>query len=117
MQVLSEGQRLNHNLYGMGEVIASDPDRTSIEFDEHGTKLFVTSLMKAELIGEAPAKKAKVRRKRRAKVTAAAPTPNPSNVTVATPKQGALRRAAKIRAVPMQRATRRAPARRRGARQ
>lgn len=75
MQVLSEGQRLNHGQYGMGEVIASDPERTSIEFDDHGTKLFVTGLMKAELVGEAPPKRTKVRRRRKAKVTVAAPTP------------------------------------------
>lgn len=80
MQVLSEGQRLNHGLYGMGEVISSTPERTAIEFDEHGPKLFVTTLMKAELVGEAPAKRTKVRRRRKAKapVAIAAPVPAPA---------------------------------------
>jgi hypothetical protein len=75
MQVLSEGQRLKHDRYGMGEVVASDADRTSIEFDDHGAKLFVTSLMKAELVGEAPPKRTKVRRRRKAKIAVAVTVP------------------------------------------
>lgn len=72
MQVLSEGQYIKHEQYGMGVVMSSDPERTSIEFESHGRKLFVTSLMNAELVGETPAKPIKIRRRRKAPVARAA---------------------------------------------
>jgi hypothetical protein len=101
MQVLSEGQRLKHDQYGMGEVLASDPERTSIDFDDHGTKLFVTSLMKAELIGEAPPKRTKVRRRRKAKVTVATAAPTaPPALRQPTPRPTAKRRVARAVARP-----------------
>lgn len=65
MQVLSEGQRLNHPQYGLGVVKESDAERTTIDFDEHGEKKFVTSMMTAELIGEPPAKPVRARSHRR----------------------------------------------------
>src|SRR5215467_5950346 len=55
VQVMQEGQTIKHGVYGLGIVTASDPERTSVDFDDHGLKLFVTSMMTAELIGEAPA--------------------------------------------------------------
>ena len=55
MQVMAEGQTVKHETYGLGIVTASDQERTAIDFDDHGPKLFVTSIMVAELIGEAPA--------------------------------------------------------------
>ena len=54
MQVLSNGQQIKHEQYGLGVVTESDAEHTAIDFDDHGRKLFVTSLMTAELIGEAP---------------------------------------------------------------
>ena len=54
MQILSSGQQIKHNQYGLGVVTESDSERTAIDFDDHGRKLFVTSLMTAELIGDAP---------------------------------------------------------------
>jgi len=71
VQVLSRGQCLRHDQYGLGVVIESDPERTSIDFDDHGTKLFVTTMMKAELLGEAPPQKAKARRRRAPKARVA----------------------------------------------
>ncbi len=68
MQVLSTGQQVKHEQYGMGTVTESDAERTAIDFDDHGRKLFVTSIMNAELIGEAPANPTKT--KRRARKTA-----------------------------------------------
>ncbi len=65
MQVLQEGQNIKHEQYGMGVVTASDPERTSIDFEDYGSKLFVTSLMTAELVGEAPASYTKPRRRRK----------------------------------------------------
>ena len=67
MQTLSMGQQVKHEQYGLGVVTESDNERTAIEFDDHGRKLFVTSLMNAELIGEAPVNP--VRPKRRSRKT------------------------------------------------
>lgn len=71
MQVMQEGQTVKHELFGLGIVTASDSDRTSIDFDDHGSKLFVTSMLSAELIGEAPATPPKTKRRRKASTAAA----------------------------------------------
>ena len=63
MRSMGEGQQLKHDLYGLGTVTQSDSERTTIDFDDYGKKLFVTSLMTAELIGEAPAVPPRRRRK------------------------------------------------------
>lgn len=65
MQAMQEGQTIKHEVYGMGIVTSSDQDRTAVDFDEHGPKLFVTSMMTAELIGEAPATPPKTKRRRK----------------------------------------------------
>ena len=65
MQILAEGQAVRHDQYGMGVVTESNTDRTTIDFDNHGVKKFVTSIWVAELIGEPPAEKAPKRRGRR----------------------------------------------------
>ena len=63
MQVLSTGQQIKHQQYGLGIVTESDAERTSIDFNDHGRKLFVTSIMTAELIGEAPANPTRPKRR------------------------------------------------------
>jgi len=63
VQVLSTGQQIKHQQYGLGVVTDSDSERTAIDFDDHGKKLFVTSLMSAELIGEAPANPTRSKRR------------------------------------------------------
>jgi hypothetical protein len=65
VQILSAGQQIRHQQYGIGVVTESDAERTAIEFDDHGRKLFVTSLMTAELIGEAPANPTRAKRRSR----------------------------------------------------
>jgi hypothetical protein len=65
VQVLSNGQQIKHQQYGLGVVTESDVERTAIDFDDHGRKLFVTSLMSAELIGEAPANPTRAKRRSR----------------------------------------------------
>jgi hypothetical protein len=55
MQVLSEGQTVRHEQYGLGTVTESNIERTTIDFDSHGLKKFVTSIWTAELVGEPPA--------------------------------------------------------------
>jgi len=54
VQVMQEGQTIKHQCMD-SECHFSDQERTAIDFDDHGAKLFVTSMMTAELIGEAPA--------------------------------------------------------------
>jgi len=67
MQVLRQSQCVKHAQYGVGFVTESNAERTTIEFDDHGTKKFVTSMMAVELLaGEAPVKPASKRRKKAA---------------------------------------------------
>lgn len=66
MQVLPEGQCIRHEQYGLGIVKESDPERTTIDFDSYGLKKFVTSLMSAEVVGDAPPVSAKPKRRRKA---------------------------------------------------
>jgi hypothetical protein len=64
VQVLRQSQCVKHSQYGVGFVTESNADRTTIEFDDHGVKKFVTSMMTVELLaGEAPPKSAKRRKK------------------------------------------------------
>lgn len=65
MQILSEGQTIRHQQYGIGTVTESNVERTTIDFDDHGVKKFVTSIWVAELIGEPPADRPARRRIRR----------------------------------------------------
>jgi hypothetical protein len=66
MQTLVEGQTIRHELYGNGTIVESDTERTTVDFDEHGTRKFVTSIWSAELIGEILSKPTR-RRARRSK--------------------------------------------------
>jgi hypothetical protein len=68
MKALAEGLYVKHFQYGCGVITASDAERTSIDFDLHGAKLFVTSLMVVEPAEGTPPKRA--RGKRRKKATA-----------------------------------------------
>jgi hypothetical protein len=49
MKVIPEGQYVKHYRYGMGVVTESDTRQTAIDFDQHGLKRFVTTLMVVEL--------------------------------------------------------------------
>lgn len=48
LQSLSVGQYIKHFQYGCGVVTESDASRTTIDFDAHGIKKFVTGLMAVE---------------------------------------------------------------------
>ena len=62
MQILRESQYLKHGQYGLGVVTKSNADRTTIDFELHGVKKFVTSLLQAELLpGQAPSKTASLK--------------------------------------------------------
>jgi hypothetical protein len=72
VQVMQEGQTIKHELFGLGIVTAADQERTAVDFDDHGPKLFVTSMLSAEMIGEAPATPPKTKRRRKASAAAKA---------------------------------------------
>jgi hypothetical protein len=68
MKAIPEGQYVKHYRYGMGVVTESDTRQTSIDFDLHGLKRFVTTLMVVELSNLTPPPR--VRAKHGAKVYA-----------------------------------------------
>lgn len=57
MEAFVEGQQIKHPTYGLGRVTEADEERTTVDFDGHGVKKFVTSMMKAEVVGMAPKRK------------------------------------------------------------
>ena len=57
MKALAEGQYVKHFQYGCGVITASNDERTSINFDLHGVKKFITSLMVVEPTEGAPPKR------------------------------------------------------------
>jgi hypothetical protein len=65
MQVLIEGQTIKHEQYGLGVVMESNSERTTVDFDDHGMKKFVTSIWSAELVGEELEKPTRPKRRRR----------------------------------------------------
>jgi hypothetical protein len=71
MKALAEGKYVKHFQYGCGVITESDEERTSIDFDLHGVKKFVTSLMVVEPAEGTPPKR---RRAKRTKKTTAVST-------------------------------------------
>jgi len=63
MKALPEGSYIRHFQYGLGVITASDAERTSIDFDLHGEKKFVTSIMVVEFAEGTPPKRSKRRKK------------------------------------------------------
>ncbi|HEV2341966.1 MAG TPA: hypothetical protein VGS15_09225 [Candidatus Acidoferrales bacterium] len=72
MQVLDAGQTVRHGQYGVGTVTESDSERTSVEFDDHGLKKFVTTLWTAEVVGEIAGRPKRPKRRRKSTKTAVA---------------------------------------------
>src|SRR5579875_1275449 len=66
MKALAEGTYIRHFQYGLGVITASDSERTSIDFDLHGPKKFVTSIMVVELAEGTPPKRRRVRKSKKA---------------------------------------------------
>jgi len=54
MNVIPEGQYVKHYRYGLGVVTESTIQQTSIDFDLHGLRRFVTTLMVVELSNLTP---------------------------------------------------------------
>ena len=66
MKSLAEGLYIKHFQYGCGVVTQSDMERTTIDFDAHGLKKFVTSIMVVEPAEGAPPKRAGSKRPKKA---------------------------------------------------
>ncbi|HEY4838992.1 MAG TPA: hypothetical protein VIH72_10305 [Candidatus Acidoferrales bacterium] len=62
MKALQEGAYIKHFQYGLGVVTESDGERTLIEFDLHGPKKFVTSIMVVEAAEGTPPKRKRAKR-------------------------------------------------------
>lgn len=70
MNNYEEGQVVKHGQYGLGTILASDEDRTSIDFYDHGTKKFVTSMVELEISEDQPKpKKSRKSARRRTKTS------------------------------------------------
>ena len=55
---LKPGQYVRHVKYGCGTIVTRDDDRTTVDFDTAGMKIFVTSLAAFEPVaGDAPKRK------------------------------------------------------------
>ena len=70
MKALEEGLYIKHFQYGLGIVTDSDSERTSIDFDLHGQKKFVTSIMVVEPAEGTPPKRSRAKRKKKVVVAA-----------------------------------------------
>jgi hypothetical protein len=64
MKGLAEGQYIKHFQYGLGVITETNPERTSIDFDLHGPKKFVTGIVVVEPAEGTPPKRKRVRRKK-----------------------------------------------------
>ena len=73
MKALEEGAYIKHFQYGLGVVTESNSERTSIDFDLHGMKKFVTSIMVVDAAEGTPPKRR--RDKKTKKAAAAVPAP------------------------------------------
>lgn len=63
MKGLAEGQYVRHFQYGCGVITETDADRTTIDFDQHGLKKFVTGIMVVEPAEGVPPKRSRRRKK------------------------------------------------------
>jgi hypothetical protein len=69
----AEGQYIKHFQYGLGVITETDSERTSIDFDVHGMKKFVTGLMVIEPAEGTPPKRKRVSRRKKPLVAASKP--------------------------------------------
>jgi hypothetical protein len=67
LAILETGQYIKHFQYGCGVIVKRDSERTTIDFDEHGLKIFVTGLMTIEAAEGVPPKRRRARRPKAAK--------------------------------------------------
>jgi hypothetical protein len=62
LKALEEGAYIKHFQYGLGVVTESNSDRTSIDFDLHGMKKFVTSIMVVDVAEGTPPKRRRAKK-------------------------------------------------------
>lgn len=79
MKVLQKGAYIKHSQYGLGVVTESDAERTSIDFDLHGLKKFVTTIMVVELAEGTPPPRKRIRKKKSAAFAAKPAPPTPAS--------------------------------------
>jgi len=69
----SQGTQVEHQKYGLGQVVSSSEERIVIKFDDHGEKKFVTNMVLGSLKKsdrQPPEVKKGARRKKTTPVTA-----------------------------------------------
>ena len=81
MKSMPVSSRINHQKYGLGVISEIDPQYTTIEFDNHGKKKFVTDIVSLESSEEPPPKR---RRGGRKKATTKAATKKTATKKTAT---------------------------------
>jgi len=60
----SSKDRVDHYVFGLGTIVAADERRTTIAFDESGTRKFVTSMVKlSRSETSAPTRRARPKKK------------------------------------------------------
>jgi hypothetical protein len=70
LKALEEGAYIKHFQYGLGVVTESNSDRTSIDFDLHGMKKFVTTILVVEAAEGTPPKRRRAKKAKKILVTA-----------------------------------------------
>jgi hypothetical protein len=70
LKALEEGAYIKHFQYGLGVVTESNSDRTSIDFDIHGMKKFVTSIMVVDPAEGTPPKQRRAKKVKKVVVAA-----------------------------------------------
>lgn len=63
MKALQKGDYIRHFQYGLGVVTESNAERTDIDFDVHGMKKFVTTIMVVEHAEGTPPRRKRARKK------------------------------------------------------
>jgi len=71
VKALAEGLYIKHFQYGCGVVTQSDTERTTIDFDAHGLKKFVTGIMVVEPAEGTPPKRSKSSHRKKVAVATA----------------------------------------------
>lgn len=87
MRLFGKNDRIKHEQYGFGTITSTDEQYTVIEFDEHGRKMFVTTMVSLEPTNEpAPTPAPRAKRARKTK-KAADGTAAPATKKAATKKK------------------------------
>jgi len=66
MKSMSVSSRVIHEKYGLGVITEVDPQYTTINFDDHGRKKFVTEIVSLRASDEPPPKRRRGGRKAKA---------------------------------------------------